>query len=70
MCYNKPRSRSLATLSPSPSSPSSSSHFARSSKMGPTSSAPSSTATLLSNPSFPTSTSLAPAIPTTTLPNL
>ncbi|KAM1494860.1 hypothetical protein ACFX14_029205 [Malus domestica] len=38
--------------------------------MGPTSSPPSSTATLLSNPSSPASTSLALAIPTTALPDL
>ncbi|KAM1231072.1 hypothetical protein ACFX2G_042054 [Malus domestica] len=70
MCYDKPRRRSLATSSPSSSSLSSSSHFARSSKIGPTSSPSLSTATLLSNPSFPASTLLAPAIPTTTLPDL
>ncbi|TQE03635.1 hypothetical protein C1H46_010766 [Malus baccata] len=38
--------------------------------MGPTSTPPSSTATLLSNPSSPASTSLAPAIPKAALPIL
>ncbi|KAM1195405.1 hypothetical protein ACFX13_022413 [Malus domestica] len=70
MCYDKPRRRSLATSSHSSFSPSSSSLSARLSKMGPTSSPSSSTATLLSNPSSPASTSLASAIPTTSLPDL